>query len=80
MVSLSKVRARCETVRKEGEKSHAVFLFALLLLCVCGLVPTEMMDDGMCTHNLLTLQPVTLTINCLFPSLCSYICVCVWCS
>lgn len=61
MVSLSKVRARCETVRKDRD----ICVFALLLcVCVCfckvvcGPVPTEMMDDGMCTHNLLTLQPL----------------------
>lgn len=69
MVSLTKVRARCETVRKGWEmedkkRAHAAFVY-LLSCCLCvfaklvdGHVPTEMMDDAMSTHNLLSRLPL----------------------
>lgn len=53
MASLSKVRARCETARKDGARgTYAVCVWKSL----CGPVPTEMMDDVVCAHNLLTLR------------------------
>lgn len=65
-----KLEPRCETARKDGEdkteKEHMPYLLSLpscVCACVfaklaCGPVTTEMMDDGMCTHNLLTLRPL----------------------
>lgn len=65
MASLSKVRARCEAVRKDGVRGKArrrahvfVCLLSSFTKLACGPVPTEMMDDGMCMHNLLTRQPL----------------------
>lgn len=59
MVSLAKVRARCETVRKDTRRERMQYLCSLSscvwgCVCVCGPAPTEMMDDGMCRPNLLT--------------------------
>lgn len=56
MVSLSKVRARYETMKKDRKKNEHKQCCSLTS-CACGPVPTEMMYDSMCTHNLLTLQP-----------------------
>lgn len=42
---------RRESRRKDRKGEHMRYF-------TCGPVPAEMMDDGMCTHNLLSRQPL----------------------
>lgn len=62
MVSLAKVRGDEERSHlSSAERGRVQYLCSLscVRVCVfaklvCGPVPAEMMDDGMCTHNLLS--------------------------
>lgn len=96
MVSLSKVRARCETVRKDrvrGKDRKRAHVFACLLssfVCACFckacVWSCAYRDDGRWLVYAQSADSATiaLTINCLFPP-CVHICVCgvvngVWCA
>lgn len=83
MVSLSKVRARCETARKDRKRAHAVFV----CFCEARVWSSAYRDDGRWRVYTQSADSATvaLTINCLFLPAFMYVCVCgvvngLWCA